>query len=204
MPFITEEIWQSVASYAGNKVSDDSSSNTIMLQRYPVADLNKINQQAIDDIEWVKAVIVAIRNIRGEMNIAPGKPLPILLKNGSELDRCRLADGELFLKSLGRIESIHSLANDEPTPAVATQLVGELEVMVPLAGLIDKQAELDRLDKEIGKLSKETQRLAGKLSNKKFVANAPADVVAKEQQKLADAESAKQRLEAQRAELDAM
>ena len=81
-------------------------------------------------------------------------------------------------------------------------LVGEMQILIPLAGLIDKDAELARLDKEIAKLAKETGRLSGKLSNKKFLENAPADVVDKEQQKLADAESAKQRLEAQRHELN--
>ena len=201
MPFITEEIWQTVAPYAGVNLEPNS---TIVLQPYPEADTSKIDQAALDEIEWVKAVIIAVRNIRGEMNISPGKALPLFFNNGSEQDKARAASSAQLIQSLAKVESIDWLAAGEAAPASATQLVGELEIRVPLAGLIDTDAEVARLDKEIAKLDKEVARISGKLGNSGFVDKAPAEVVAKEQQKLADAEAARNRLQAQQQELKAL
>lgn len=200
MPFITEEIWQSVKALAG--VSEDKT--TIMLCDYPGTNQNSEashteNGEALDAIDWVKAIVVAVRNIRGELNIAPGKPLPLLFKNASDKDRAHCAKTQVFIESLAKLESVEWLEGSAP-PA-ATQLVGELEVLVPLAGLIDVDAEVTRLDKEIGKLEKEISRLKGKLGNEKFVANAPEDVVAKEKEKLQTAESAVEKFNAQKSEL---
>jgi valyl-tRNA synthetase len=191
MPFITEELWQKVSPLLGIE------GVTIMLQAYPEADPSKIDQAAVDELNWVKAFIMGIRSIRSEMDIKPGKPLPLLLQNGSDQDQQRLQNNEAFLMSLARLESITWLNTDENAPESATALVGDMKLLIPLAGLIDKEAELARLQKNIDKLLAETQRLQGKLGNEKFINNAPADVVEKEREKLADAESALNSLQAQ-------
>ncbi|GAA4649797.1 valine--tRNA ligase [Kistimonas scapharcae] len=191
MPYITEEIWQKVKALAGQE------GDTIMLQAFPAPDDAMIDSQADRDIEWLKGVIDGIRNIRGEMNIAPGKTLDVLLRNCTGEDKARLAENHSYLKKLAKLSDIRALDASETAPMSATQLVGTMEVLVPMADLIDKEAELARLTKEVDRLQKEATRLAGKLGNEKFVSKAPADVVEKEKAKLAEAESAKAKLEEQ-------
>ncbi|SIR73053.1 valyl-tRNA synthetase [Pseudomonas sp. B10] len=195
MPFITEEIWQRIAPLAGIQ------GKTIMLQPWPVANEERIDPAAENDIEWLKELMLGTRNIRGEMNIGPGKPLPIFLKNVSAEDQRRLTENEALLKKLARLESITVLAAGEEAPLSATALVGEMEVLVPMAGLIDKGAELARLDKEILRLQGEVQRVGGKLSNAGFVDKAPAEVIEKERAKLAEAEQALGKLAEQHARI---
>lgn len=178
IPFITEEIWQRVAPLAG--VEGD----TIMLADYPVADEGLIDAGAEADIEWLQNMITAIRNIRAEMNIAPGRELDVLLHNASEKDADNVSRLSGLLSRLARLSSVRVLAEGEEAPASAVQLVGRMELMVPMAGLIDKEAELERLEREVQRLKKEVARAEGKLSNKNFVDRAPAEVVAAEQQKL--------------------
>jgi valyl-tRNA synthetase len=179
MPFITEEIWQRVAPLAGVQAE------TIMLQPYPVADDTQIDAQAVDAIEWTKQFILGVRRIRGEMNIAPGKPLPVLLENVTETDENHLAQATTYLQKLGRIESIKCLAENDIAPESAISLVNELRILIPMAGLIDKEAEIARLEKEILKLEKNLPRIEGKLNNPKFVDKAPDEVINKEKEKLA-------------------
>ena len=177
IPFITEEIWQRVAPLTGIEAE------TIMLQPYPEADASLVNQAAIDEMQWVMDFILGIRRIRGEMNIAPGKPLKVLLKNGSEKDRQFLEGSQQYLLKLGRLESIEWLADNSQAPESAIALVGKMRVLIPMAGLIDKEAELARLDKEIQKIQKELPRIQGKLNNPKFIDKAPAEVIEKEKEK---------------------
>ncbi|MFJ2322531.1 valine--tRNA ligase [Pseudomonas sp. NPDC087817] len=198
MPFITEEIWQRIAPLAGIQ------GKTIMLQPWPVANEERIDPAAENDIEWLKELMLGTRNIRGEMNIGPGKPLPIYLKNVSAEDQRRLTENEALLKKLARLESITVLAAGEEAPLSATALVGEMEVLVPMAGLIDKGAELARLDKEILRLQGEVQRVGGKLSNAGFVDKAPAEVIEKERAKLAEAEQALGKLAEQHARISSL
>ena len=195
MPFITEEIWQRIAPLAGIE------GKTIMLQPWPVANEERIDPAAENDIEWLKELMLGTRNIRGEMNIGPGKPLNLFLKNVSAEDQRRLTENEALLKKLARLESITVLAAGEEAPLSATALVGEMEVLVPMAGLIDKDAELARLDKEILRLQGEVQRVGGKLSNAGFVDKAPAEVIEKERAKLAEAEQALGKLAEQHARI---
>ncbi len=191
MPFITEEIWQTVGPLAGK------SGPTIMLQPYPLADESEIDSLAGADIEWLKAVIVGIRNIRGEMNIPPGKALTVLLRNGSEDDQRRLTQNSQYLRKLAKLAEITWLPEGTEAPMAATALAGELEILVPIAGLIDKDAEITRLDREIGKLDNDLTRLRGKLSNAAFVDKAPAAVVNKEKEKLQAQEQALETLQEQ-------
>lgn len=191
LPFITEEIWQKVAAMLNIE------GESIMLQAYPEKDRSVIDSSVDAEIEWVKGVIVAIRNIRGEMNISPAKAIPVILNKGSKTDLSYLQSNTQFLNKLAKLESISWLDNQQDAPLASTQLVGDMEVLVPMAGLIDLEAEIERLDKEIGKLETEIQKLSGKLGNEKFVANAPTDVVNKEKEKLAKAESSLEQLKEQ-------
>ncbi|MEN8259899.1 MAG: valine--tRNA ligase [Pseudomonadota bacterium] len=195
MPFITEEIWRRVAPLAG--VSGD----TIMLQPYPAPDPQSVEPEASADLEWVMGFILGVRRIRGEMNIAPGKPLPVLLQNGSNNDRRLLEENHLYLKKLARLESTQWLEDDVKAPESAIALVGNLKILIPMEGLIDKEAELGRLDKEIAKLTKELSRIEGKLSNASFLERAPREVVDKEKNKLTEMRSALSKLEEQAAKI---
>ncbi|QMV62331.1 valine--tRNA ligase [Pseudomonas berkeleyensis] len=192
MPFITEEIWQRIKSQAG------ISGETIMLQPWPVANESRIDPAAEGDIEWVKQLMLGVRQIRGEMKISMAKRIDIIVANANDADLRRLADFEPLLSKLAKLESVRVLAAGEEAPMSATALVGEMQVLVPMAGLIDKDAELARLDKEITRLQGEVQRVGGKLANEGFVAKAPAEVLEKERAKLAEAEQALAKLVEQR------
>ncbi|WP_337057222.1 valine--tRNA ligase [Pseudomonas sp. USHLN015] len=192
MPFITEEIWQRIKAQAG--VSGD----TLMLQPWPVANEARIDAAAEDDIEWVKTLMLGVRQIRGEMKISMAKRIDVVLANANAEDLRRLADNGPLLNKLAKFESVRVLEAGEEAPMSATALVGDMQVLVPMAGLIDKEAELARLDKEIQRLDGEVKRVGGKLANEGFVAKAPAEVLDKERAKLAEAEQALAKLAEQR------
>jgi valyl-tRNA synthetase len=194
MPFITEEIWQSVASIAGR------GADTIMRQRFPEATASAIDPEAEADIAWLKDFALAVRAIRGEVNIPPGKRMPALLRAGDERDRARIANLEPELLQIAGLISLTWL-DAEAAPAAATGLCDRLEILVPLADVIDRDAELARLAKEIAKAEQELQRLAGKLDNASFVARAPEAVVMKEREKLARQEDSLAKLREQRESL---
>ena len=201
MPYITEEIWQRVSPLAGVFMGDGAS---IMLQAWPEADESKIDEQASLDIEWLKGVIIAVRNIRAEMNIAPGKPLDVLLTKGKPEDAERLESNRRFLSKLAKLESVTWLDNPDDAPLSATQLVGDMEVLVPMADLIDKDAEMARLGKEIEKQDKLIGGIEKKLGNDGFIAKAPVAVVEKERGKLAEFQAAKKLLEEQKAKIESL
>jgi valyl-tRNA synthetase len=198
MPFITEEIWQRVAPLAG------TAGDTIMLQPYPVADEALINNKAIAEIDWVMSFILGVRRIRGEMNIAPGKPLPVLLQNGTYSDQQSLDNNLMYLQKLGRLESIIWLNSKESAPESAMALVGDMKILIPMAGLIDKEAELARLDKEIQKINNDLPRVEGKLNNPTFVDKAPQEVIDKEKAKLVDLQSMLKNLEQQQRKIQSL
>lgn len=198
MPFITEELWQQVAPLAGK------SGPTISLQPYPISDPEKIDSQALAEIEWVKQVVMGVRRIRSEMNINPGKRLPLLLSQANDSDIERLDRQKALLVFVARLDDITVLDSEDGAPESAVSLVDHLKLMIPMAGLIDKDAELARLTKETDRLTKEVARLSGKLGNPGFTAKAPAKVVELEQQKLNDAQASLTELEAQRARISAL
>ena len=177
MPFITEEIWQQVAPRAG---IDDA---TIMLRPYPVAGDGAGQDDAVEDIEWVRHFILGIRQIRGEMDISPGKPLPVVLQNSAAADGARAETYSNLLQRVGRVESVAILKDGQEPPAAATALLGDTRILVPMKGLIDVDAERGRLEKQIQRAKVDLERTRGKLDNANFVNNAPADVVTKEQQR---------------------
>ena len=198
MPYITEEVWQTIKPLVG-KTED-----TIMLQSFPVADDSLLDNDAIDDLEWVKTFIIGIRKIRSEMDIPPSKPLPILLQNWSASDKSRFEGNAIFINSLAKIESAEWLDKGATAPDSATALCGEMQILIPLAGLIDKDAETARLNKEIEKIQKGLAGVEGRLNNPSFTDKAPENVVAQVRQQAEEQRAALSQLEQQLAKIIAM
>ncbi|NND90987.1 MAG: valine--tRNA ligase [Granulosicoccus sp.] len=198
MPFITEELWQQVAPLAGK------SGPTISLQPYPVSNDNRIDEQSLTEMEWVKQVVMGVRRIRSEMNINPGKRLPLYFGESSATDRQRLEHHRDLLVFLARLDTIEVLEQDADAPESAVALVEQLKLMIPMAGLIDKDAELARLTRETDRLTEEVERLSRKLANPGFTAKAPAAVVEGEQRKRDEARVSLAQLEVQRQRIAAL
>ena len=177
MPFITEEVWQKIAPLI------NINGQSIMMESYPTYDRENIDEEAEEHIEWLKGVILSIRNIRGEMDISPAKSINILLRNGSLTDKERMEIHKPYLQKLAKLKDISWLEDGHEAPASATQRFDELEILVPLEGLIDVDAERSRLMKEINKLLSGLKAVETKLNNKKFVNNAPSSIVIKEREK---------------------
>ena len=196
MPFVTEEIWQSVSPLTG------ATGDSIMLAPWPTPEPEHTDRDAEDEIEWMKGIIVAIRTIRSEANIPPATTLEVTVANTSELDRDRLQRNGTFLQRLSKSASIIPIDNHDAETASLMALFGELEVRVPMAGLVDVTAELTRLDKEIAKAEAEKARLNGKLTNAKFIERAPADIVAAERQKLTLVDASLKVLQQQRRQIE--
>ena len=198
MPYITEELWQKVAPKAG--ITGD----TIMQQQFPVCDPNRIDTEAVTEVEWIKSFILGIRKIRAEYDIAPGRALPVLCENASADNAAKVERHHDLLQALAKTEAIDVLAQGDTTPESATALVGEMRILIPLAGLIDPAAENERLSRESTRLEKEQNRLQGKLGNESFVAKAPAEVVEKEKQKLEEVLVALDQLKSQKERLKSL
>ncbi len=196
MPFVTEEIWQQVAPRAG------IDGPTIMLQPYPQPATGEADGKAVADIEWLKKFILGVRQIRGEMDIPPGKPLPVILENASDADERRANEHASLLQRVGRVESVTLLTDGEEPPAAATALIDELRLLVPMKGMIDVDAERTRLGKQLDKVQADLARARSKLDNPNFVNNAPADVVTQEKQRAADFERQIAQLSEQLEKLD--
>ena len=198
MPFITEELWHQVAPRA------DKSGPSISLQPYPISQPEKVDVSAVAEIEWVKQVVMGVRRIRSEMNINPGKKLPLAFSQASKSDLDKLHAHNSLLVFVAKLDTITVIKEGEPEPEAAVALVDQLKLLIPMAGLIDKDAEMERLTKQIGKLTDVVGRLQGKLSNKGFTDKAPEAVVKAEQQKLDDAKSALEEMETQKLRISAM
>ncbi|WP_017464010.1 valine--tRNA ligase [Dyella ginsengisoli] len=180
IPFITEEIWQSVGPKLGLTEAE------LILRPWPQADAIAADEAATAEIEWFKAVLSGVRRIRAEMNIAPGKTIPLLLADGDASDHARAAKFATQIAFLARVEAPAWIEPGADEPAAAAAVVGTLRVLIPLAGLIDLTAEKARLAKEIARIEGEIKKCEGKLGNANFVANAPAEVVAQERQRIVD------------------
>ena len=192
VPFVTEELWRQVAPRLG------VAGGTISLQPYPqAADFQGDFARAAADVEWLKAMITALRRIRSELGVSPNRQVPLLVQAGSNDDRARLQRFDAQLRFLGRLERIAPI-DGEPPPAAAG-VVGELNLLVPLEGLVDLGAERARLDKEIARVLAEKDKSQAKLA--KFSDKVPAAVVDQERQRLADWTAQHAALSAQRARL---
>ena len=185
MPYITESIWQTIAPIIDKKATD-----SIMTAPFPTADDSLISLQTEHDMTWLQALIGAIRNIRGEMKLGNAVRLPVLLDNISDEETARLSRIENQFKSLAKVDTL-TIVNagdgaDKELPLSSSSMVGQLKVLVPMKGLIDPTAELNRLAKAQEKLTKQAESLRSKLSNEAFVSKAPANVVESEKAKLAE------------------
>jgi valyl-tRNA synthetase len=198
MPFITEEIWTRVAPLAG--VTGES----IMLADYPISADWIADSEAEREIGWLQQFVLGVRQIRGEMNIAPGRPLPVLLQEATAEDLDLLHRHQTYLKSLANIESLRVLAADEAPPPAATALLGTTRLLVPMAGLIDVGKELARLEKQRDRLHTDLGKTRAKLDNPRFVENAPAEVVEKERERAGSMAAAIERLQAQMDQIHAL
>lgn len=188
MPFISEEIWQKVNQLAG------AQGETVMHCAFPNADPSYLDQDAVDEMQWVQAVITGVRNIRGEMNINPSKELPILISRACDKDIKLIKQNQIYLTKLGKFKSIEVLSKDDQTPESATALVNGMRVLVPFGSFIDAKAEIERLNKELAKIEKEIDGVTGRLNNKAFVDRAPADVIDKTRLQLTTAKNNHQAL----------
>ncbi|WP_019571120.1 valine--tRNA ligase [Thioalkalivibrio sp. ALMg3] len=199
-PFITEAIWTNVKPHAG--ITDDIE---FLVQRpWPGRDGFPRDATATAELDWVKDFITGLRRIRAEMDIAPAKPLPVLVKNWTDADQERYTRHRGLLEFLAKPESVTWLDTADEAPESAMALVDDMQLLIPLAGLIDKDAELARLDKEIGKLDKNLEQSEQRLSNASFVDRAPAEVVQKERDRVAEMHATRDQLAAQRERIRAM
>ena len=200
IPFITEEIWQNIAPL----IMDVKEGDTIMLKDFPEYDASQVDEKALKEQEFLKSFIIAVRNIRAEYNLSPTHKLSALLISSNGDDRIA-EDNFRNLAQLASLESVSSLAKDAERPFAASRLLNaDTEVLVPLKGVVDKDQELRRIDKEIEARKNDVARGEKKLSNQAFVGKAPAEVIEKERQKLADAKSELGKLEATRKQVEAL
>jgi valyl-tRNA synthetase len=182
IPFVTEEIWHHVAP----KLGIDVEGRSISTQAYPEPSAHAFDDpKAVADVEWLQAVVANLRRLRSEMNLSPGKSITLLYAGGREQDRERAARFADAIAFLARTES-QAWVDASTAPAAAAAVVGDLTLLVPLAGLVDPDAERARLAREIKRVEAEIGKCRGKLGNDSFVANAPAAVVEQERQRQAD------------------
>jgi len=182
MPFITEEIWQRVAPLA------QLHGETVMLQPYPRAAEFAADEQAEREIGWIQALVLAVRQIRGEMNISPAKRISVLLKDAGPADAALLARHRRWLERLAGIETLTLLAAGASAPQSAVALLGSLTVLVPMAGLIDADAEAERLGRLLARAQLDLEKTRGRLANENFVRNAPTEVVSLERERARELE----------------
>jgi valyl-tRNA synthetase len=185
MPFISEEIWQQIIPLT-KLVRDNSklattTANTIMLQPYPTYNEQAVNPEALREVEWLKAIIMAVRNIRGAMNIPPKKLLRLHLSKGTDSDSFYAERNKLYLLNVAKLEALEWHESTATTTFCASTIIEKLELHIPMEGVIDKNSELTRLNKEVLKLKGEHDKLANKLQNPAYHEKAPAEIVNKEQ-----------------------
>lgn len=184
IPFITEELWQSIS---------DQRERRLIATEWPVYDQNLINAEVNAEIDWIVRLISQIRTVRAEMNVPPSAKMPLFLKDPSDLAAKHLITHKELIERVARLESVAVLEGDVPSGAVQ-DVIDEATIILPISGVIDVSAERARLDKEIEKQNKEIQRFEGKLGNEKFVAKAPASVIETERERLAEAQQAREKL----------
>ena len=199
MPYLTEEIWQTIAPLLDRKNTD-----SIVVADYPQTDSTLISEQIESDMDWLQELIASVRNIRGEMKLGNAVRLPVLLQNISSEEEQRLSRIANQFKALAKVESLTILKDGDEVPLSSSSMVGQLRVLVPMKGLIDPTAELKRLGKSFDKLQKQAEGISRKLSNEGFVSKAPAEVVDAEKAKLAELEGQLTAMTAQMEQLKAL
>ncbi len=184
IPFITEEIFEQCNTI----LSKDKSS--LMSEPYPEVDTQLISEKAEAEIKWLQTFVLGIRQIRAQMNISPNKVLNCFVQDFNTVDQTYLNNNTNILKSLSKMQTINKLSPNDEAPESATALVGEMKILIPLAGLIDKEQEIVRLNKEIEKLNQQKAQFESKLNNEKFVSSAPKEIVNTERTRLASTQNA--------------
>jgi valyl-tRNA synthetase len=191
IPFITEELWLELCTKLG------TTSATVMLERFPESADFSADAQAVAEIEWLKTFIIGIRQIRAEMNLSPGKALPVKLAGASAADRARVTANRAYIEKLARVSDIEHVEDSAAVRGAATALLGEMRILVPLAGLVDVGAEIARLDKQLARARKDLEACRRKLDNASFVSNAPGEIIAKERERAAELTQRSDQLSAQ-------
>jgi valyl-tRNA synthetase len=191
MPFITEEIWQKVAPRAGRPGA------SVMVAPYPQARDFPTEEAAEQDLTWVQQFVLAVRQIRGEMNIAPARRIPALLRAASDGDWQRAVRNRASLEHLAGLEGIARLSSAQEAPQSATAMLGEMHILVPMAGLIDVAAEIERLARRLAKATQDLAKTRAKLASETFVRNAPEAVVQAERERETEQERTVKGLQAQ-------
>jgi valyl-tRNA synthetase len=199
MPYLTEQIWQTIAPLLGRKNTD-----SIVVADYPQTDASQISEQTEADMAWLQELIASVRNIRGEMKLGNAVRLPVLLQNVSQDEEARLSRIKNQFKALAKVESLEIVKEGDEVPLSSSSMVSQLRVLVPMKGLIDPTAELARLGKAHEKLQKQADGIARKLGNEGFVSKAPAEVVDAEKAKLAELEGQLTAMTAQMEQLKAL
>ena len=199
MPYLTEQIWQTIAPLLARKHTD-----SIVIANYPTADSAQISEQIEADMAWLQQLIASVRNIRGEMKLGNAVRLPVLLQNISDEEDARLSRIKNQFKALAKVESLEILHAGDEVPLSSSSMIGQLRVLVPMKGLIDPTAELTRLGKSYEKLQKLAEGIARKLGNEGFVSKAPVEVVDAEKAKLAELEGQLKTMAGQMEELKAL
>jgi valyl-tRNA synthetase len=182
MPFITEEIWLRVAPLA------EVVGETVMLQPYPRAADFPVDEAAERETAWIQRVVLGVRQIRGEMNISPAKRIPLLLKDASAEDEAYLSGHRSLLERLAGVAAITLLAPGAEAPQSAMALAGTLTILVPMAGLIDPNAEAERLGRLLARAEGDLEKTRERLARESFVRNAPEHVVTLERERAAELE----------------
>ena len=195
IPFVTEELWLELCARTGAK------SPTVMLERMPEVGDFASDAETDAEIEWLKAFVVGVRQIRGDSNLPRSIALDVQLADANAIDRARAERHAAQLRKLAGLERIAVLAPGASVKGAAVALLGAMRILVPLAGLIDVASERDRLGKQLAKSRDEAAKSRRKLDNQSFVANAPPDVVAKERERVAEVERRAAQLEQQLARL---
>jgi len=198
MPFITETIFQRL-----NKLTSEGG-ETLMLSRFPEVDKKSINLELEEEISWLQTVVQSIRTIRSEMGISPSVYIPLYLRQITSETEEKLKKHMPLLMTLTKVEKVHWLKPSDPVPVSASAVVGELELLIPMAGLIKKDDELARLEKALKKLNQDIALATGKLGNPRFTDKAPEDVVQKEREKLEQAERAREKILHHQSKIEAL
>ncbi|MEY8243284.1 MAG: valine--tRNA ligase, partial [Gammaproteobacteria bacterium] len=171
IPFITEELWQ--------KINNDPTKSSIMVENYPVSKDFMVNQPVLDQMDWLIAFVISVRQIRSEMSIPPKKIIPVLLKDASSGDIEKLKETNQYIQDLAFTERVTVLDDGKTIPISATALLGGTKILIPLEGLIDIKSEQSRLERKLTKIQKDLKSTEQQLSNQNFLSNAPKDIVEK-------------------------
>lgn len=196
MPFITDTLWQSVKPHVPQEHA------SLMLSAYPQAEAQWVNPQAEEDVAWIKLIITAIRALRSDMQVSPATTLPMLyVRQGAAVDQARCLRNQAIVFALAKISAITWLEKNEAAPSSRNILAGHLEILIPLAGSIDLDAEIMRLHTALTQTYAEIERLQKKLSNAEFIAKAPPIIIQQERQKLTAYTQKAQQLAQQQAKI---